>query len=64
MKAKTSIKKGSGTRLPKRIRKVDLKPVCLQRRSASEFTCGIEMNARFLLRNRWLKENGEADEYC
>ena len=42
MKAKTSIKKGSGTRLPKRIRKVDLKPVCLQRRSASEFTCGID----------------------
>ena len=42
MKTKTSIKKESERRLPKKIRKADLKPVCLHRRSPAEFTCGID----------------------
>jgi hypothetical protein len=46
MKTKASIKKKSGSRLPQNIRtagpKYSSQPVCLHRRSASEFSCGID----------------------
>ena len=42
MKTKTPVKKKSRKRLPRKIRTAGLKPVCLHRRSASEFSCGID----------------------
>ena len=46
MKTKAPVKKKSGKRLPRKIKTVGPKRssqvVCLQRRSASEFSCGID----------------------
>jgi hypothetical protein len=46
MKTKAPIKKKNGKRLSQKIRtaepKVLSQPVCLQRRSTSEFSCGID----------------------
>ena len=44
MKTKASVKKKSGKRLPQNIGRTGpgFSPVCLHRRSASEFTCGID----------------------
>ena len=41
MKTKALIKRKT-ERLPKKIRRAGLKPVCLHRRSPAEFTCGID----------------------
>jgi hypothetical protein len=53
MKTKALAKKKSGKRLPQNIRRAGLKfspqPVCLQRRSASEFSCGIDDQRAFLV---------------
>ncbi|HEX7517415.1 MAG TPA: response regulator [Chthoniobacterales bacterium] len=41
--------KKSGKRLPQKIKTAGPKPVCLHRRSASEFTCGIDDQRAFLV---------------
>jgi DNA-binding response OmpR family regulator len=41
--------KKSGKRSPQKIKTADFKPVCLHRRSASEFTCGIDDQRAFLV---------------
>jgi hypothetical protein len=53
MKTKAPVKKKSGKRLPKNIGragpKFSFQPVCLHRRSASEFSCGIDDQRAFLV---------------
>jgi hypothetical protein len=59
MKTKAPVKKKSGRRLPQNTRragpKFSFQPVCLHRRSASEFSCGID-NQRALLVEESLDE--------
>lgn len=59
MKTKASVKNQSGKRLPQSIGKTGSKfpsqPVCLHRRSAFEFSCGID-NRRALLVEESLEE--------
>lgn len=42
MKKKAAMKKKSRKQLPRKIGRTGLNPVCVHRRSASEFSCGID----------------------
>ena len=62
MKTKASIKKKNGKRLSQKIRtaspKLSSRAICLQRRSPSEFSCGID-DPRALLVEESLDEREE-----
>jgi hypothetical protein len=49
MKAKARVKKKNGKRLPQKIITAGPKAVCLHRRSACEFSCGIGDQRAFLV---------------
>jgi hypothetical protein len=46
MRTKAPVKKKNGKRLPQKIIMAGPKPICLHRRSACEFSCGIRRSAR------------------
>jgi hypothetical protein len=49
MKAKTLIKKRTGTRLSQRVRAKISQPVSIHRRSPSGFSCGIDLERAILV---------------
>jgi hypothetical protein len=49
MRARTPVKVKGGRRLSRKTIKAGRKPICLHRRSACEFSCGIDDRHAFLV---------------